>query len=337
MAVPLLRTLILYCAVICAVRLMGKRQIGELDPSELVVTILVSDLAAVPMQDLGIPLLSGLVPIATLVVLEIFLSFAALKSRRFRRLLNGQPAIIIRKGQLDIDKLRQMRLTTDEVIETLRKQNVVAVSDVKYGVIEPDGTLTVILKQPQQPVTAEMLGITPKDTGLPLVVVSDGKMVPRSLELLHLSPADIERRLKNQSIAVEDVFLMTLDDCGNTFLQKKGGPRMKRLLTAAVLCTVLILGSVWSVRVVDNTAQAVALDVENDRLNEARETWDAAQTLLGALLLHSEIDQADRLFDRVLAAQQNGLTDEFSLDRAELLAQLRHLPEVQRPTLKNLF
>ena len=148
MAVPLLRTLILYCAVICAVRLMGKRQIGELDPSELVVTILVSDLAAVPMQDLGIPLLSGLVPIATLVVLEIFLSFAALKSRRFRRLLNGQPAI---------------------------------------------------------------------------VVVSDGKMVPRSLELLHLSPADIERRLKNQSIAVEDVFLMTLDDCGNTFLQKKEG------------------------------------------------------------------------------------------------------------------
>ena len=218
MAVPLLRTLILYCAVICAVRLMGKRQIGELDPSELVVTILVSDLAAVPMQDLGIPLLSGLVPIATLVVLEIFLSFAALKSRRFRRLLNGQPAIIIRKGQLDIDKLRQMRL-----IETLRKQNVAAVSDVKYGVIEPDGTLTVILKQPQQPVTAEMLGITPKDTGLPLVVVSDGKMVPRSLELLHLSPADIERRLKNQSIAVEDVFLMTLDDCGNTFLQKKEG------------------------------------------------------------------------------------------------------------------
>ena len=197
MAVPLLRTLILYCAVICAVRLMGKRQIGELDPSELVVTILVSDLAAVPMQDLGIPLLSGLVPIATLVVL--------------------------RRGQLDIGKLRQMRLTTDEVIETLRKQNVAAVSDVKYGVIEPDGTLTVILKQPQQPVTAEMLGITPKDTGLPLVVVSDGKMVPRSLELLHLSPADIERRLKNQSIAVEDVFLMTLDDCGNTFLQKKEG------------------------------------------------------------------------------------------------------------------
>lgn len=223
MAVPLLRTLILYCAVIAAVRLMGKRQIGELDPSELVVTILVSDLAAVPMQDLGIPMVAGLIPIATLIVLEILLSFLALKSRSFRRLINGQPAIIIRGGQLDIKKLRQMRLTTDEVIETLRKQNVSSVSDIKYGVIEPDGSLSVVLKQPQQQVTAEMLGLTPKDTGLPLVVVSDGKLVNRSLQLLHLDPRDIENRLKNQSIALSDVFLMTLDDCGNTFLQRKEG------------------------------------------------------------------------------------------------------------------
>ena len=223
MAVPMLRTLLLYIAVIVAIRLMGKRQIGDLDPSELVVTILVSDLAAVPMQDLGIPMVSGLVPIATLIVLEILLSFLALKSRPFRRLLNGQPAIIIRSGKLDIQKLRQMRLTTDEVIETLRKQNVASVADVKYGVIEPDGTLTVIPRQAKQPVTADMLGLSPRDAGLPLVVVSDGKLVNRSLQLLHLDPRDIENRLNNQSIALSDVFLMTLDDCGNTFLQRKEG------------------------------------------------------------------------------------------------------------------
>ena len=223
MAVPMLRTLLLYIAVIAAIRLMGKRQIGDLDPSELVVTILVSDLAAVPMQDLGIPMVSGLVPIATLIVLEILLSFLALKSRPFRSLLNGQPAIIIRSGKLDIQKLRQMRLTTDEVIETLRKQNVASVADVKYGVIEPDGTLTVIPKQAKQPVTADMLGLSPRDAGLPLVVVSDGKLVNRSLQLLHLDPRDIENRLNNQSIALSDVFLMTLDDCGNTFLQRKEG------------------------------------------------------------------------------------------------------------------
>lgn len=219
----MLRTLLLYIAVIAAIRLMGKRQIGDLDPSELVVTILVSDLAAVPMQDLGIPMVSGLVPIATLIVLEILLSFIALKSRPFRRLLNGQPAIIIRSGKLDIQKLRQMRLTTDEVIETLRKQNVASVADVKYGVIEPDGTLTVIPRQAKQPVTADMLGLSPRDAGLPLVVVSDGKLVNRSLQLLHLDPRDIENRLNNQSIALSDVFLMTLDDCGNTFLQRKEG------------------------------------------------------------------------------------------------------------------
>lgn len=221
MAVPFVRTLLLYLAVVFAVRLMGKRQIGELDPSELVVTILVSDLAAVPMQDLGIPMLSGLVPIAALVMVEILMSFVSLKSRTFRRLLNGQPAIIIRRGQIDQDKLRQLRLTTDEIVEALRKQNVASVGDVKYGVIEPDGTLTVVLRQPQQPVTAEMLSLTPKDTGLPLVVVSDGRLVPRSLALLKIAPEDVENRLKNQGLAVSDVFLMTLDDCGNVFIQRK--------------------------------------------------------------------------------------------------------------------
>ena len=110
---------------------------------------------------------------------------------------------------------------------------------------------------------------------------------------------------------------------------------MKRLLAAAVLCAVLILGSVWSINAVQKTTQAVALEVENGRLTEARETWDSTQTMLGALLLHEELDQADRLFDRVLAAQDSG-TD-TALDRAELLAQLRHLPELQKPSLKNLF
>ena len=223
MTVPLLRTLLLYATVIAAVRLMGKRQLGELDPSELAVTILVSDLAAVPMQDPGIPMLSGLVPIAALISLEILLSFAALKSRLFRRLLNGQPAIIIRSGRLDVKKLRQLRLTTDEVVETLRKQNVASVADVKYGVIEPDGTLTVVPVRAQQPVTASMLGLTPKDAGLPLVVVSDGKLVPRSLRLLQLDPRDVENRLHNQSLALSDVFLMTLDDCGNSFIQRREG------------------------------------------------------------------------------------------------------------------
>lgn len=221
MSVPFIRTLLLYFAVVIAVRLMGKRQIGELDPSELVITILISDLAAVPMQDLGIPLFAGLVPIGVLVATEILVSFFALKSRFLRRLLNGQPAIIITKGQLDVKKLRQMRLTTDEVIETLRKQNVASVGDVKYGVVEPDGQLSLVLYGAQQPVTAEMLDITPRDSGLPVIVISDGKLVPRSLRLLKKPEAELVALLRNRGFAVADVFLMTLDDCGNTFIQPK--------------------------------------------------------------------------------------------------------------------
>lgn len=217
MSVPLVRTLVLYFAVICAVRLMGKRQLGEMDPAELVVTILVSDLAAVPMQDLGIPLFFGLVPIAALVTLEVLLSILSLKSRFFRRLLNGQPAIIIRKGQLDLSKLRQLRLTTEDLVVALRKQSVASVSDVKYG------SLTIVLYPQQQPVTAEMLSLSPKDTGLPLVVISDGQMVERSLGLLRLDRDAVVNRLRNRGLRPEEVFLMTLDDCGNMFVQKKEG------------------------------------------------------------------------------------------------------------------
>lgn len=223
MSVSLVRTILLYCAVITAIRMMGKRQIGELDPAELVITILISDLAAIPMQDLGIPLFAGLVPIAILICMEIFTSCISMRSRRFYRLLNGQPAIIIQKGQLDIHKLRQMRMTADEVVETLRKQNVTSIADVKYGVIEPDGNMTVVLEQPHQPVTAEMLGLTPKDTGLPLVVVSNGKMVTHSLQLLHLTESDVLHQIQRRNLSLSDIFVMTLDDCGNTFIQKKEG------------------------------------------------------------------------------------------------------------------
>ena len=116
-----------------------------------------------------------------------------------------------------------MRLTTDEVIETLRKQNVASVADVKYGVIEPDGTLTVIPRQAKQPVTADMLGLSPRDAGLPLVVVSGRQAGQPFTAAAAPRPRDIENRLNNQSIALSDVFLMTLDDCGNTFLQRKEG------------------------------------------------------------------------------------------------------------------
>lgn len=201
---------------------MGKRQIGELEPSELVVTILVSELASIPMQDVTVPLFAGVVPIFTLVALEILISYLCLKSRRLRRLFNGRAAVIIRSGELVPEKMHDLRLTTDEVMEALRQNNIASPADVKYAVIEPSGQLSYVLRPDKQPVTAEMLHLTPQDSGLPLIVVNDGKPVLGNLKILNLEVADIEKRIKKANIpCIGDVFLMTLDDCGNQFIQRK--------------------------------------------------------------------------------------------------------------------
>ena len=222
MSISFVRTLLLYVCVVAALRLMGKRQIGELEPSELVITILISELAAIPMQDLGTPLLSGVIPIVTLLSLELLTSFACLKSRRLRRLLNGQAAVIIRSGKLDRKKMRDLRLTTDEVLEALRQNNIGSVAEVKYGVIEPSGVLSYVLKPAYRPATAEMLGVTPADSGLPLIVISDGRPVLYNLRQLHLELEDLEKRVKKAGVpSIAQVFLMTLDDCGNVFVQRK--------------------------------------------------------------------------------------------------------------------
>ena len=224
MVISFFRTFILYAAIVVALRLMGKWQIGELEPSELVITILVSELASIPMQDVTVPLFAGLIPIFTLVSLEILVSFLCLKSRRMRRLFNGRSAVIIRGGKFDQQKMRELRLTTDEIIETLRQNNISSPSDLKCAVIEPSGQLSYVLKPAKQPVTAEMLSLTPPGSGLPLIVVSDGKPVPSNLKLLHLEVSDLEKRLKKANVpCMTDVFLMTLDDCGNQFIQRKEG------------------------------------------------------------------------------------------------------------------
>lgn len=224
MVISFFRTFILYAAIVVALRLMGKRQIGELEPSELVITILVSELASIPMQDVTVPLFAGLIPIFTLVSLEILVSYLCLKSRRMRRLFNGRSAVIIRGGKFDQQKMRELRLTTDEIIETLRQNNISSPSDLKCAVIEPSGQLSYVLKPAKQPVTAEMLSLTPPGSGLPLIVVSDGKPVPSNLKLLHLEVSDLEKRLKKANVpCMTDVFLMTLDDCGNQFIQRKEG------------------------------------------------------------------------------------------------------------------
>ena len=175
MMTAFLRTIILYVLIMIGLRIMGKRQIGELEPSELVLTMMLSDLAAVPMQDFGIPLLSGVIPILTLMAISMLLSQLSLQNLRFRALVCGTPTILIKNGQLQQEAMRKNRYTLDELLEELREQGISTIQDVKYAVLENSGQLSVLLWNKKQPPTAEQLGLD----------LDDDVFLPTILKLLN--------------------------------------------------------------------------------------------------------------------------------------------------------
>ena len=159
MITALCRTVILYFLIMIGLRLMGKRQIGELEPSELVLTMMLSDLATVPMQDFGIPLLNGVIPIVTLLLLSMLLSWGSVRSIRLRRLICGSPTALILDGKVQQDAMRHNRFTLDELTQELRNQGILDIASVEYAVLETNGQLNIILAPAQQPVTAEQMQI----------------------------------------------------------------------------------------------------------------------------------------------------------------------------------
>lgn len=216
MITALIRTLILYFFIMIGLRLMGKRQIGELEPGELVLTMMISDLATVPMQDFGIPLLSGIIPILTLLSASMLLSQLSLKSVRFRELLCGTPAVLIRNGVLQQSVMKKNRYTLDELLEELRGQGFSGIEAVKYAVLENSGHLSVLPWNRVQPPTAAQLGLELKDdVVLPLVIVNDGRVLSKNLEARGRDEAWLRRILPRYRVtSPADVFLMTLDEQG---------------------------------------------------------------------------------------------------------------------------
>ena len=217
-----MRTLLVYAALIGGLRFTGKRQLGELSTSEFAVTILVSELASVPLQDPAIPLLGGIVPLVTLLAVEVLLSCLCRRSIRFRRLLCGNPCMVIRDGKFDPDMLRLLRLSPEDVLEGLRMAGVALVSDVRCGIIETNGQLIVLPYADKQPLTPSDLGKHPKDAGMARVLIFEGKIRRGVLRQLGKDEAWLLRTCRARGIhAPEDVFLLTLDDCGNLFVQTR--------------------------------------------------------------------------------------------------------------------
>ena len=220
------RTVILYFLIMIGLRLMGKRQIGELEPSELVLTMMISDLATVPMQDFGIPLLAGVIPILPLLALSMLLSQISLHNLRFRELVCGTPAILIRHGKVQQAVMQKNRYTLDELLEELRGQGISSVEDVKYAVLENSGQLSVLPWGRCQPPTAAQLGLeTADDVTLPVILINDGRVLRKHLRACGRDEAWLQKTLRSQSLSgPEEVFLLTLDEEGTVFCVKKETP-----------------------------------------------------------------------------------------------------------------
>ncbi len=218
----IIRTIILYIVVTIAIRLMGKRQIGDMQPNELVVTLLISEIAAIPLQDNKQPLLVGVAAISVLIFLEIVISILSMKSFLVRKMLNGKSVVIIKNGVIDQQAMRDVRMTVIDLIELLRNKDVFNISDVAFAVLEVNGSLSVLLKKDAQTVSVQDINLNLPDDALPLPVISDGKIVYESLKSLELTRQKLNKILKHNKSQVSDIFLMTLDRDGNhTILTKE--------------------------------------------------------------------------------------------------------------------
>lgn len=221
MTINFIRAAIIYVVIIIAVRLMGKRQVGELKPHELVITILISAIAVIPLEENSMPLANCLVPIMLFVSLEIIMSVISMKSLWFRNLLQGRPIFIIRQGKLDQKKLKQLRLTMDDVVDALRQKDIFDISQVEDAVIETNGSISVLPKAEYQPITASDLSLSVKEKGMPVAIVIDGKPVNEYFNEYKLKDSEIELVLQTVNRDVEKIMLLTIDDDGNTYLIEK--------------------------------------------------------------------------------------------------------------------
>ncbi|WP_085829535.1 YetF domain-containing protein [Clostridium massiliodielmoense] len=220
MFIVLVRTIILYILVVIVMRLMGKRQISQLEPFELVIAIMISDLASLPMQDLRIPLIHGIIPIITLLVMQSIITLLELKSEKFSSILTGIPSILIERGKINIKELRNQRIGFNDLIEKIRLCGYYNISDIEYAILETSGQLSIIPKSKVTPATREDLNIVRPEESLPVTLILDGKIHEHNLKMLHKDNNWLYTQLKSNNVASEkEVFLATLDSSGQFFCQ----------------------------------------------------------------------------------------------------------------------
>ena len=216
------RTILFYCALILVIRLMGKRQVGQMEPSEFVVTMLVANLASIPMEDPKLPLHSGLIPLGAVLLAELLLTRFSMRNVKFRRLLCGKPVILIENGRIIQKNLRRTHITLDELTGQLRLKDVLDLRTVQYAILETNGNLSVFLYPKDSPATAKDAGIHPKKQHLPVTVVGDGYLYRENFAAAGINDAWVRNFLERNDVELADIYLLTLDAAGKTvFLRKE--------------------------------------------------------------------------------------------------------------------
>ena len=218
----LIRTIILYMLVLLTMRIMGKRQIGQLEPFELSITIMISELASLPMQDTKIPLINGVISIVTLLLLEVFLAALQLKSEKARGIVTGKPSILISKGIIDIKELKDQQLNLNDLFEELRLKGYFDIEDIQYAILETSGQISVLPKIKTTPATKENLKINEKESILPVILIMDGKINKESLCYINKTEKWLMEELsKHQITSAEDVFIACIDSKEKFYYQNK--------------------------------------------------------------------------------------------------------------------
>ncbi len=220
----IIRSIIIYLIVLLVFRLMGKRQLGQMQPFELVLTLIIADLATIPMAEVSVPVLHGVVPLLTLVVLHFVLTLISRSSHHFSKIISGKPVIIVNPKGIDYKAMKKLNLSTDDIFEALRGCGYFNISQVQYAIMETNGKVSVMPKSEFAPVTNADLNTSADESFLPIVLVSEGKIIKDNIEIAKVSNSDVENIVKqNSKGSVKDVLLLTLDQAGQVYLQLKKG------------------------------------------------------------------------------------------------------------------
>ena len=225
MFTTVIRVLILYLVVLICLRIMGKRQMGEMQPYELVITLIIADLATIPMAQHNVPLFKGIIPVLVLVVIQFSLAFLAQKSVFFRKAITGKSVIIVNPDGVDFKELKKLSMNLSDLIELIRQESYVGLEDVLYVIAETNGKMSIIPKAASSPLNSTDMKIAKEENALPVAVIADGKLMKTNSQLISVTADRIEsfmKQLCGEDCKIKDVCVFTLDPNGKAFIQKYG-------------------------------------------------------------------------------------------------------------------